>query len=169
MKRKILLLFLTVVTILPLARGQDEQFKALFMYNFTKYLQWPTNKEQGDFVITVLGNSPIVNELKTIAQKKKVGTQNIVVLKANSIAECSNCNILYIPNNKQVPVDDIQNQLAGKGILVITDAPGMAKSVSGINYVKQDGKQSFEINKVHIESQGIKVNTQLISLGIRVQ
>ena len=169
MKKKVSLLTLLLLLVLPLARGQDEQFKALFMYNFTKYIKWPVEKENGDFIIAVYGSSPIINELKTIAQKKKVGTQSIVVQKATSLSECTGCNILYIPSNKSIPVNEINSTLSKKGILIITDAPGMAKAVSCINYVKNNGKQSFEINKVHIESQGLQVNTQLISLGIRVE
>lgn len=169
MKKKILLLAFLMLIILPFARGQNEQFKALFMYNFTKYMQWPTEKEKGDFVIAVLGNSPIISELNTIAQKKKVGDQSIVVHKVNTLDECVNSNILYIPANKSVPVASISSTLSKKGILIITDAPGMAKAISGINYIKNNGKQSFEINKGHIEEQGLHVNTQLISLGIKVE
>lgn len=168
MKKKLTLIALLLVVIMPFVRGQDEKFKALFMYNFTKYLEWPSQKETGDFVINVYGNSPIIDELKVIAKKKQVGNQKIVVNKVTSLDECVGCNILFIPKYKIVPVADIESKLGGKGVLVITDYPGMAKKVSSINYVKQNGKQNFEVNKSHLEAQGLKVNTQLTSLGIRV-
>lgn len=154
---------------LPLARGQDEKFKALFMYNFTKYLEWPAEKSSGEFIIAVFGNSPIINELNIIAQKKKVGNQKIVVKKVASISECGSSNILFIPSSKVVAPAEVNTKLAGKGIVVITEKEGLAKSFSGINYVKVNGKQSFEVNKKHIESQGIKLNSNLLSLGIRVE
>ncbi|MCG8697938.1 MAG: YfiR family protein [Bacteroidales bacterium] len=167
MKRKHWLIVAILLLYIPLARGQDEQFKALFMYNFTKYLEWPAEKEKGDFIITVYGNSPIINELKVIAQKKNVGNQKIVVKKITTLSECASCNILFIPKSKSLSSTEVQ-KVSNKGIVIITDKDGAAKQYSGINYVKVDGRQSFEINETHIKAQGVKINSQLITLGIKV-
>lgn len=166
-KRWILLLLF--VCSMPLARGQDEKFKALFMYNFTKYLEWPGAKKSGNFRIAVLGNSPIISELQTIATKKTVENQKIEVVKLNEIGAAVDCHILFIPAGRSYNVEEIKSKLAGKAVVIITDSPGAAKDFSGINYVKQDGKQSFEINKKHLDSQGVMVNSNLISLGVRVE
>lgn len=80
--------------------AQDEMFKALFMYNFTKDIEWPSAYTQGDFVIGVLGSSPIIAELEKIAQKKKVGNQPIVVKQFSSANSISKCNMIYLPPNK---------------------------------------------------------------------
>jgi hypothetical protein len=168
MKKKHSLILLALLFFLPLVKSQDEKFKALFMYNFTKYLQWPAEKQQGNFVIGVVGNSAIINELNIIAQKKKVGSQQIVVRKLSESSQFAHCNILYIPPNRSSNIDNILTGCAGKGVVVITDKPGLAKTHSGINYAKISGKQSFEINKTHLQSQGIKIHSALLSLGITV-
>lgn len=163
--------WLTVVLfllLLPVARAQDAKFKALFMYNFTKYLEWPSEKQKGDFVIGVYGNSPIVEELMVISQKKQVGSQKIVVKRVTSPAEFSSCNILYVPESRSAKIEEIASNCKGKGTALITDKPGLAQAISGINYVMVNGRQNFEINKGHLESQGIKVNSALLSLGIAI-
>lgn len=158
-----------VFLIVPHSHAQDEKFKALFMYNFTKYLEWPSNKQSGDFVIGVYGNSPIIGELNIIAQKRKVGAQQIAVKRVTDVSEFKDCNIIYVPENKSVKVAEITEQCSEKGVVLITDKPGLANTHSGINYVKVDGKQNFEINKRILESQGIKVNSVLLSLGIVIE
>lgn len=168
MKKKYWILFLMILLIVPGSMAQEAKFKALFMYNFTKYLEWPSNKQSGDFVIGVFGNSPIIAELKIIAQKKKVGNQPIVIKKLSSLSEANTCHILYIPENRSVDEAEVKNQCSNKGTVIITDKPGLAKSFSGINYVKVNGKQNFEVNKKNIDEQGIKVNSELLSLGINV-
>jgi hypothetical protein len=75
--------------------GQDEKFKALFIYNFTKYIQWPDNFGS-DFTITVIGNSELVNELSFIATKKTVGQNSITVVTAKSASEVKKCQIVFI-------------------------------------------------------------------------
>jgi len=163
------IIFLMLFLLIPASQAQDEKFKALFMYNFTKYLEWPTNKQSGDFIIGVYGNSPIINELNIIAQKKKVGAQQIVVRKVTDIAQFADCNIIYVPENRSTKVEEIKQNCDKKGVVLITDKKGYAQQLSGINYVKINGKQNFEINKKNLEYQGIKVNSVLLSLGIVIE
>lgn len=162
-----LLIFLAAYGVISFS--QDERFKALFMYNFTKYIEWPSDKQSGDFVIGVFGSSPIQSELQLIAEKKKVGTQNIVVKQVNSPAEVKNCNFIYVPENKSTKAQEILDACSGTGTVIITDKPGLAKTIAGINYIQSNGKQSFEINRKNLEKQGVKVNSMLLSLGISVE
>jgi len=164
-------LFLLLFFLLPALSGisQDTKFKALFMYNFTKYLEWPVEKQTGDFVIGIFGTSPIKEELLIIASKKQVGSQSMVIKEFNVPSEITACHILYIPENRSGRMDEIGSVCIGKGIVLITDKPGLAKSGAGLNYVIVEGKQSFEINKANLERQGVKVNSVLLSLGIIVQ
>lgn len=148
--------------------GQDEMFKALFMYNFTKDIQWPVAYTQGDFVIGVIGSSPIIDELNKIAEKKKVGNQTIVVKQFNSSGEIGKCHMVYIPTNKSSMLGDVVSKLDGKPTVVISDGPGLANQGAAINYIKVDGKQKFEINTATLTKNGLKVTQFLTSLGIKV-
>jgi len=57
--------------------AQDEKFKAIFIYNFTKYVNWP--QIEGSFIISILGNSAITGEIESIAAKKTVGISAIEI------------------------------------------------------------------------------------------
>lgn len=149
--------------------SQEGKFKALFMYNFTKYLEWPANKQNGDFVIIVFGKSDITDELKIIAAKKKVGTQNITVREVTSLSELAACHILFVSESQSSKLNEIVSKSLKAGTILITEKPGLAVTFSGINYIIVNGRQSFEINKANLEKQGVKVNSILLSLGVVVQ
>lgn len=70
--------------------------KAVFLYNFTRYFEWPENKKLNNFVIYVVGkNESLMSELKNLAAKKKVGNQEIEIKTLlNSIQK--SFQILYI-------------------------------------------------------------------------
>lgn len=163
------LLMLILITSTFVVKGQNEKFKALFLYNFTKYIEWPADKQGGDFVIGVLGNSPIIKELDIIASKKKIGLQPIKVKVFNSINDIGSCHVLFIPSGKSSSLAQVNKKIAEKGILVITDKPGLGKKGSGINYVLNGGHQDFEINKNTIEQQNLKVNSSLFALGTVIE
>ncbi len=146
-------------------KAQNEKFKALFMYNFTKYIEWPGAKNTGDFVIGILGNSPIKKELETIATKKKVGGQPMKVKVFNSVNAIGNCHILFIPPGKSSSLNAVKKRVVSQGVLIITDKPGLARKGAGINYILKEGHQDFEINKSVMKEQDFKVNSALYSLG----
>lgn len=168
MKKIYLLVIGMLFVIHNVANAQDDKFKALFIYNFTKYMEWPEAKRSGDFKIGVLGNSPITNELKAFTAKKSVGQQKIVVEEILAIADCPKYHIIFVPARSSSNVSEVTQIVANKGVLVVTDKPGMAEALSGINFVKDDGQQTFEISVKHIHEQGVNAGKSLLSLGIKV-
>jgi hypothetical protein len=166
MKKILLFLFFTSFLGLQSTEAQNEKFKALFMYNFTKYLEWPSNKNDGDFIITVVGESPIVKELNIIAQKKQIGFQNLKVEQVHSASEISSSHIVYVSSESTNMLNAVLSRLSKQNTLLITDKKGSIGKGAGINYIVQGGKQKFEISESNIASSGIKVGTTLLSLGI---
>ncbi len=150
------------------SKAQNEKFKALFMYNFTKYIEWPAVQRQGDFIIGVLGNSPLTKELEIIAERQKIGLQNIVVKTFASVDEIQSCHILYLPSSKSANISQVVAKLSGKNTLIISDKAGLALQGAGINYVMDGDKLKYEINKSNIENKGLAVSNTLLSLGIVV-
>lgn len=166
--KRIIFAFLCILSLHNLANAQDDKFKALFVYNFTKYIEWPKHKQTGDFVIGVLGHSPIINELKSFTERKSVGSQKIVVEEILSSEDYTKYHIVYVPTKLSAQVTDIVKQIKGKGVLVVTDKPGMAASLSAINFVKIDNQQKYEVNTAHLTEEGVKHSQTLVLLGIAV-
>jgi hypothetical protein len=148
------------------ANAQNEKFKALFIYNFTKHVEWNANKKSRDFIIAVYGSPELYASLKMIADTKTVGKQNIKVIKVNSPDEIDDCHIFYVAPTKANKVEDIKSHFRSKQVLIIGDKPGLIKAGAGINLVTVDGKQKFEISKTNIEERGLDVSNALLSLGI---
>lgn len=164
-KKGLLLLLVLFFFKSEFSMGQNEKFKALFIFNFTKYIDWPESYKQGDFVIGVLGNSPIISELEIVSSKKKVGLQNIAVKQFSNPAQITKCHILYIPTYKSENLRTVLTGLQNMNTLVVTDGQNMVQQGAGINFVETAGKQGFEIKKQNIESKGLKVSGNLLSLG----
>jgi hypothetical protein len=152
-------LFSTTVS----SMAQDEKFKAIFIYNFTKYINWPAS--DGDFVINILGDDNIIKELANIATKKTVGNSNIIVKKILGPQEINVCHILYIAGGKSDFLSEIFQIAKKKNILVITEKSNSCRSGACINFLSKDGKLTFEISKTNIELCGLEVSSNLLNLG----
>jgi hypothetical protein len=162
-------IFYSMMLIFGLAQGlfaqNAEHYQALFIYNFTRYIQWPSNNSQ-EFVIGILGKSNIYNELKTLVSNKKVGTSTIVVKQFASAAEIGKCQILFISNEVSSQVPQLAAELQKKNTLLITERSGLSRKGAGICFALEDGKQKFEISKANVEKTGLMINNQLIDMGI---
>lgn len=150
------------------ANSQPEKFQAVFIYNFTKHIEWPENMRSGNFVIGVMGNSPIIAELETMSQSRKVGNQPIVVKKFKTIDEISLCHIMYIPAGRSGDLGAVIGAVKNYNTLVITDKEGLATAGAAINFVVSDSKQKFELKKSNATRFGLKVSSDLERLAIVV-
>ena len=157
---------------LPTVKAQEIDYKAysLFVYNFMKYTEWSGEANKGDFIIGVLGDSPITKELNTLASTKKLKGRNIIIKKFSSADECGNCHLLYIASGKSSLLKTVKESLKTKPVLIVGEREGLADKGAGISFVRmEDDTLKFDINKKEIEQHGLKVASQLMQLGIPVE
>lgn len=141
----------------------------VFIYAFTRYVQWPEANSSGDFEIAVLGDSPIVEELKVMAQSKKVGgTRTIKVVRINSVSDIKPYHIVFLANSKNSIFPDVLAKVTGQPILLVTEQEGLGSKGSNINFVIRDGKLGFEINQASLSKQNLKVSNEINRLAIQI-
>ncbi len=150
-------------------KAQETDYKAytLFIYNFMKYIEWREAQSKGDFVIGVLGDSPVQKELQSLAATKKLKGRNIILKKCNTIEETVGCHLIYISSSKSAVVKTIKDQIKDKPVLIVGEREGLAKKGAGLSFVTLDDDElKFDINKKEIEQHQLKISGSLISLGI---
>jgi hypothetical protein len=168
-KVKILLLLAAFVfgsfTTVPSGNeGNEYQVKAMFVFNFTKYVEWPEEKSNDAFTIGIIGESEIIEPLERIATQKKVGDRKIVI-KTLSAETDEYCNIIIVSNSRLNKLEQIEKRYTGKGVLIISDE---SQRSAAINLVTRDNKIRFEINQSLAKSGGVKISSQLLSLAVEV-
>lgn len=151
-------------------QGADYAVHANIIYHFTKYINWPDDKKSGDFIIGVIGDSPLFDKLKTLTGlNKTVGSQRIVVKKYSPSAQSFDCHILFISEDESSYLKKIAPVTVGSSILLVTESDGLARKGSCINFVIADDRLKLEINKKNIEQRELGIATELLNLGTVVK
>jgi len=150
-------------------QGAGNAVQANIIYHFTKYINWPDDKKSGDFVIGILGDTPLYDDLKGFMANKTAGGQKIVVRKFPSSATSFNCHILYISEDMSGSLKKIAANTMGEPMLLVTDEEGLARKGSCINFVLVDEHLRLEINKNNIEHRNLGIASELLQLGISVK
>jgi hypothetical protein len=148
--------------------AQSPKHQSVFIYSFTRYVIWPDSYNFGDFEILVLGDTPVLNELKAMAQAKKVGERNIKVTKINNVSEIRKANMLFVPSARAADIDGVVAKVGNLSILIITEEPGLGVKGSDINFILKDGKLAFELNQPAMTRQNLKASTELSRLAIMI-
>jgi len=145
--------------------AQNEKMQSAFVYNIiSKYIEWPDTYKSGDFVLGVLGNSPIIKEFNTLASSRKIGGQKISVIKFSSADEISQCHLIYISKEN---LGDIEKVLAKTGnTLIVADGATEFKKGITINFIIVDKKQRFELKPNYAVSKGLKVSPEISNMAV---
>ncbi len=147
----------------------NARIKSIYIYNFTKYIEWPENYREGNFVIGFIGNnSAILNELSKMSSTKKVGNQNIEIRNISSVDDNTKFNIIFILSDNSSQLSEVISKIKGKSTLLVTEKDGLAKQGSGINFVVIDNKQKIELNKTNIEKYKLKIASTLEAMAQKV-
>jgi hypothetical protein len=142
---------------------------ANIIYRFTRYVEWPGDNKPGDFIIGIIGDSPLYNELERFVENKTVNGKKIVLKKMPSSGDYYNCQILFISEDKSKSVKKIAEVTKGNPTLIISESDGLASKGSCINFAIVNDHLKLEINKNNIEQHNLNIATELLSLGVIVK
>ncbi len=145
----------------------EYDLKAVFLYQFTRYLEWPPGEETDVFSIVVLGESEIIAPLQEIAKKKTVGTKPIVVRQCSEIGQIGHPRILFIAKSAVPEIARVLEGIQGTDILTVSEAEGLGAKGVAINFVLREGSIKFEMNEKSLKDSHIRIGAQLLKLAIR--
>ena len=169
---KLIAIYMFVVT--PFMHGHAQTtmsyaVHANIIYHFTKYVDWPEAKKLDDFIIGIVGHSPIFIELKKISVNKMAGTQRIVVKKFPASQETFDCHILFISEDESTSLKRITKRTEGKPVLLVSEAEGAASRGTCINFTIVSDRLTLEINKSNIQQRKLNLASELLKLGVIVK
>jgi hypothetical protein len=145
-----------------------EDIHSMMVFNFIKYVQWPSQDKSHEFVIGVVGNEEVFNKLNSWYGGKPNGSKTYVIKKFASASEVTDCQLVYIDKSKSSEFEAIETKLKGKNTLVVTNKSGLGAKGSCINFKTVDDKLKFELNKSAMEAANLKVSGSLTAMAILI-
>lgn len=162
----IILLFLGLSIVAQCQKiGLDEtdtqaNIKASYLFQISKYTDWPDETKQGPFTIAVIGNNSLFNILRDKYANKPIGSQLLQIAYAEKVAELpSSAQIVYVSSEKDL--NECLKVSKKKAMLIITELDEALESGANINFVKQEGIIRFELNDSQSQKKGILFSDKL--------
>jgi hypothetical protein len=152
-----------------LVRPSETELKAVFVYNFIKFTEWPAkemaNKNE-PFVIGVLGKDPFGAALDNTIEGETFHQKPIVVRRFSRMDESvGNAQVLLISVSEESNLAAILKVIEGKAILTVSEIENFAHRGGVIKLAKESNKLAFEINVDAAKHAGLAMNAQLLRLA----
>lgn len=141
------------------------QAQSMFIYNFSRLIQWPASYNTGEFVIGVMGNNDLYYTLTSYVANKKVGSQPISVKQFNDPADITKSHIIFIGNTKIGKLNEVIAKLQGSNSLIITERRGSINSGSAIDFFMDGDKLKFVMNTQNAQKYNLNVSKSLSDMA----
>ena len=160
------LLFSLMVLPVFAQKASEYQVKAAFLFNFSKFLEWPPEamgQPAEPFVIGVIGTDPFGTYLDDIISGEKMMEHPMVVKRFSGAEQVDRCHILFI--NMPGKTSEVLNALKGKSILTVSDENGFNQNGGIIRFFTEDETIHLEINIQAAKAANLNVSSKLLRIA----
>ena len=144
--------------------ADEYRVKALFLYNFAKFVEWPAGSAPAEMCIGILGDDPFGGELQQVIAGKTVNGHGFTVKRLKP-ETAKTCQIVFVSMSEKKRFKTIFDSLKGAGVLTVGEASGFCESGGVINFEVVDSKVRFEVNLGAAERARLKLSSKLIGLA----
>ena len=143
----------------------EYQLKAVFLFNFAQFVEWPAvafPNSETPLVIGILGEDPFGPYLDETVRGETVHDRPLVVRRFRSVAEITTCHILFISRREDRRLKGILDSLRGRSILTVSDADGFARRGGMIRFVTDHHRIRFRINLEAARAANLTLSSKLL-------
>jgi hypothetical protein len=148
------------------APDRGYQLKAIFLYNFTQFVEWPSNSfssEQSPMIIGVLGTDPFGDYLEETIAGEKINGHPLQVKYYKDVEEIAGCQVLFI-NLPETKRQQALAKLKGKNILTVSDDPDFMRRGGMIRFYTKEGKIKLQVNLEATKTESLVLSSKLLRL-----
>jgi hypothetical protein len=150
------------------AAPTEYQVKAVFIFNFSRFVVWPqaafTTLSQ-PFVIGVLGSDPFGPLLEEAVRGEQVDNHPMIIRRFRDVSEVSDCQILFIDRSQRPQLQRILLALDHRSILTVSDLDDASRRGVMIQLATQNRQIHLLINTTSARAAGLVISSNLLRLA----
>ena len=148
--------------------SKEYQLKAAFLYNFSKFVEWPErafSSPESPLIIGVFRANPFGGELEKAVGGRRIKGRAIVVTLVPTAAAARQTHLLFVGAGHDSRLAELKEALRGSGVLTVGETEAFASHGGMITFKLQSDSLRFAINKGPAQQAGLKISAQLQKLA----
>jgi len=149
-----------------------QAIKAAFLYNFTKFIDWPDSAfpdATSPFVVCALADAAFERELRTILEAEHVRGRPVEIRSAGQAADLRSCHMAYF--------SQAETDRAAKRLVTVSQAPVLTVG-EGRRFLERGGliafylehdRVRFIVRKTAADAAGLQISSKLLRVAREVE
>ena len=124
----------------------EYQVKSAYLFNFARFVEWPTNRlgEPGmPLVIGVVGDDPFGAVLDKTVAGKTVNGRPLSIRRLAASDDLQQCDLLFISSSETPRLDAIMAQLGHAAVLTVGENDSFLAAGGIIQFVDDEGTREI--------------------------
>lgn len=149
-------------------QAREFQVKALFLYNFANFVEWPPEafpNDQAPLRMCLFGAVPF-GEFLDVVDGVSIRDRTLSVIRTTRDEDIrQGCHILFVGINRLDRLQEFFDDMNHLFVLSVGSTQGFAEQGGVINILRTRDQQKFEINLTKAIENGLFISSDLLSLA----
>ncbi len=149
------------------AQDAETGVKAAFLYNFTKFVEWPEQAfaaPTAPIVLCTLGAAGLEDAVRTVVANRTAQNRPVEV-RDGSKGDARACHVLFVSTDAPDHGAALLAQVQDAPVLTVGDLPGFASGKGVIGFVRDKDRVRFDIDENAARSARLKISAKLLALA----
>lgn len=156
------------VTASPTDDVQTAALKAAFVYNFAKFVTWPSDRfgSRSEPIRFCMQRHDLDRSALEQLVDKQIGERQVRVIVVDPGSTIDACHVLFVSGFASIAAfDHTLSTTRQSHVLVVSDQPGFAMRGGHIGLVEERGRLRFQVNLKAIADANLKLSSKLLQLA----
>jgi hypothetical protein len=161
----------TAAAAAPAQAAAEDDVKAVFLFNFAKYVTWPvegiSERSPAGVQVCVTADDAFFGLLKSAIQGETLDGKPLLPVALDGLDEARNCQILYVGDTRTADARAWLTAVRGRQVLTVGD--GALNDDTVIAFVRDEKRIRFDINRAAAARRGLNISSKLLRLARQVR
>jgi hypothetical protein len=148
--------------------GREYQIKAVFLFNFAQFTEWPPEvfeSTNSPLVIGILGSDPFGTFLDETVRGEIIKGHRIRIERFKTLSEIKTCHILYIGHSEANRIEPILESLRSKPVLTVADFDTPASAGVIVRFISEHNRVRFQIDLDASREAQLTISSKLLRVA----
>jgi hypothetical protein len=150
----------------------ESQVKAMFVYNFLKFVEWPADTSLGardPFVVVIIGEGPTADAAEHYLETRAIGDRPLSVHRIRWDQSLAGARAAFVLEQDAKKLHHVLDAAAAAGVLTIGEGDSFTTSGGVIGLLVENRKLRFDVDTSAAQLAGLRVSSKILALSRNVR
>jgi hypothetical protein len=139
--------------------------KAVFLFNFARFTEWPASASTGPLTLCVLGDPEVASRLDLLVGDRAINGRDVSVASLATFQIIKSCHLLYIAGDDNTRAIGALDAVAALPVFTVSDGEGFLHSRGVAAMYAEEGRFRFAINPDALTRAGLRMSSKVLGLA----